>query len=413
MSENVTDKEHHLYGGSSAKYWSNCFGWASIVKDIPQEPAGEAALRGTALHTGVLEVKVRGEIQKLTDGTPVLPDYSIIPNWPEEGEALAEEFWTLLFEKELEGFITGKQIYIERKLMLSQELDAGGTADIVILYHNDKGKLVAVVGDCKFGRISVDAGDEQLKFYLTTLNKLAREKGKQIDVFKSFIYQPETFPNWKEHTFTKSEIEKAEAKYNKAIAESKKEKPKFKVGDWCEWCKARGRCDAYTKHLDKEMELTVIRNQDLNTVQFINVAETPTDTLVKIHRNKAKIKNLFTAVDKELIIRLANGEKNDEIKIVEGVTKRKFKDTEEVVDTMKAHGVNPFKAAPIMGIGDMTKALMLAKDIPKKEADLIINPLTVKPEGRPKITSIDDPAPAFSFSDPAKLLEGLDDDSEF
>lgn len=408
----MSEKEHHLYGGSSAKYWANCPGWASLVQLLPKEEPGKPALRGTALHTGVLEHKAAGEIKKLTDGTPVVTDYESIPNWPMEGDLIADDFWELLFEKALEGFITGKQIYIERKLMLFAELDCGGTGDIVILHYNDKGKLVALLGDCKFGRISVDADDEQLKFYLVALNKIAKEKGKEIDIFKSFIFQPECFPSWKEHTFSKNEIEKAEVKYAKAIAESKKEKPKFKVGDHCEWCKCRGACDAYTKHLDKEMELTVIRNRDLNTVEFIDVAKTPTNVLVKIHLFKDKIKNIFTAVDKELITRMANGEKMELIKIVEGVTKRKFKDALETATTMEAHGVHPYKEAPLMGIGDMTKALMTAKGLKKKEADLIINPLTVKPEGHPKITSVDDPAPDFIITDPAKLLEGLDDEVE-
>lgn len=408
----MSEKEHHLFGGSPARYWSNCYGWASIVQGLPQEPAGPAAERGTALHKGILEQRVQGELNKLLHGTPVVTDYASIPNWPDEGELLADEFWELLFEKALEGFVTGKQIYIERKLMFSVDLDCGGTGDIVILYYNDKGKLVAVVGDCKFGRIPVNADEEQLKFYLTALNKIAREKGKQIDVFKSFIYQPETFPNWKEATFTKSEIERAEAKYDKAIAESKKEKPKFKVGDWCEWCKARGRCDAYTRHLDREMELTVIRNKDLNTVEFINVAETPSEILANIHKFKNKIKNLFTAVDKELILRIANGEKIEGIKIVEGVTKRKFKDEDEVVSVIESHGVYPYKAAPLKGIGDMTKELMAVKGIKKAEADKIINPLTIKPEGHPKITTSDDNAPDFIFTDPAKLLEGLDEETE-
>jgi len=407
------EKEHHLYGGSTAKYWSNCAGWASQTAGLPHEEAGKAAARGTALHKGILEVRVQAELNKLMHGTPVSVDYSRIKDWPEEGPMLADEFWSLFFEKTLEGFITGKQIYIEKKLMYSAELDCGGTADVVVLHINDKGKLVGTVGDCKFGRIEVLPDEEQLLFYLVVLNMLAKEKGKQIEVFNSFIYQPECAPNWKEHTFTKSEVERAELRYAKAIAESKKENPKFKVGDHCEWCKLRGRCNAYVKHLDKEMELTVLRNKDLGTVQFIDVATTPSDTLAKIHLFKDKIKAIFSAVDKELLIRMAYGEKIEGLIIVEGVTKRKFRDDPEVSTTLLSHGINPYKEAPLMGIGDMTKALQAAKSITKKEADVIINPLTVKPEGQPKITTSDNPAPEFVFTDASKLLEGLDDDSEF
>lgn len=406
------EKEHHLYGGSTVKYWSNCFGWASLYAILPHEEAGEAADRGTALHTGVLEHKAKSEINHRLTGEPVVTDYKSIPNWPEEGAVLAEEFWDIIWEKELEGFITGKMIYIEKKLMLFPELDCGGTGDIVILYTNDKGKLVARLGDCKFGRVLVPASDEQLKFYLVCLNKIAREKGKVIDEFHSFVYQPEDFPSYKAHKFSKSEIERAEEKYLKAITESKKENPKFKAGDWCQWCKIRGQCATYTKYLDKEMEMTVIRNQELSTVEFRPVETIPDDILVKISQYGEKLTNYISAVKKEIILRFAAGKPVAGVRIVEGTTKSKFGTKEEVITVMQDHGVDPFKEAPLKGIGDMTSALMAAKRITKKEADKIIKPLTIKPEGPPKITTLSDPKPDYVFKDSGSLLEGLDDDCE-
>ncbi len=138
----MTTKEHEIFGGSSVKYWLNCFGWASRIQNLPEDLPGEAALRGTALHTGVLELKLRQELDNKLYGTVVNPDYSTIPNWPEEGEELAEEFWKYFWTEILEEFVTGKTIYIEKKLMLFSDLGSGGTADVIVIWYNDKGKLV-------------------------------------------------------------------------------------------------------------------------------------------------------------------------------------------------------------------------------------------------------------------------------
>lgn len=407
------EKEHHLYGGSTAKYWSNCYGWAGKMALLPFEEPGDAAKRGTALHTGILEQRVKGEIEHRLQGTPVVTNYEAIPHWPAEGESLSDEFWEILWDKVFEGFITGKQIYIEKKLMFSKELDSGGTADIIVLYNNDKGKLVAKLGDCKFGRVPVAASEEQLKFYLTCLNMIAREKGKIIDEFHSFIYQPEDFPSYKPHKFTRSEIEKAESKYLKAIAESKKENPKFKVGDWCEWCKLRGTCATYTKHLDSEMEMTVIRNREIGTVEFRPVETVPDEILVKINDFGEKLTRYISAVKKEIILRFANGKPVAGVRIVEGTTKSRIRDELEAAEGLKALGVNPFKEPELKGLGDLTKELAAVTGQKQAEAKKVVYGFTFKPEGPPKITTLDDPKPDYVFRDPGALIAGLDEDSEF
>lgn len=413
----MNDKTHNLFGGSSAKHWANCYGWASLVKDLPYEEPGDAAKRGTALHTGILERKVLSEINHRIDGSDVVPNtpasYRDIPDWPADGIILADEFWQLVWKEVLEEFITGKKIHIEKKLMLFPDLDSGGTADFIAMYYNDKGKFVAVLGDCKFGRTYVEPSDEQFKFYLCALNKVAKDKGKNIDIFESFVYQPEHEPVFRRHTFTKSEIERAEVKYLKAITESKKEKPKFKVGDWCTWCKAKAKCEAYTNHLDKEMELAVIRNKELGTVNFIDVATTPDEILEKIHLFKHKVEDLFSRVDKEIILRIAARTYTGDLRCVEGTTKSKFTDPEDTAMVMEAHGVNPYNEPKLVGIGDMKGRLMETKGITKKEAEAIVAPLTSKPGGPPKITTKDDPKPDYVFSDSSACIRELDSDSEF
>lgn len=405
MNEN-SEKVHNLYGGSSADIWVNCSGWMSLVKDIPEEETTIHASRGTALHEGVLEVKTKTEIEHRVSGADLVFDYSKIENWPAEGPELANEFWDIIWENVLEQFITGKTIYIEKKLMLFPELDSGGTADFIVLYYSDKGKLVAVLGDCKFGKIRVEPDKEQLKFYLVALNKLVREQGKQIDEFRSFVYQPTHTEVFTEHKFTRNEIEKAEKKYETAIIESKKENPKFKVGDHCLYCKAQGRCTAYKKHLDKEMELMVIRNRE--EVSLVPVETLSDEALMKISLFGEKITKYIKNVKKEVMLRFMNGKPVAGLKVIEGRSNRVIKNKDHIIAEFAKLGANPLKEPELKGLKDLELALVEAGQV-KKEAAKIVDSFTEKPQGKPKITSIDDPKPDFLFTTAVSLLEEYDD----
>lgn len=410
----MTEKEHHLYGGSSADIWVNCHGWASLVKDLPPEPPTVHSLRGTALHTGVLERKIKAEIEHRISGAELKFDYSDIEHWPEEGPEYADEHWELFWKETLEQFVTGKKIYIEKKVMLFPELDAGGTADIIVLYYNDKGKLVLVVEDDKFGKVRISPDKEQLKFYLTAVNKLVREQGKKVDEFIAKVYQPSHSERYTSHKFTKSEIEKAELKYEKAIIESKKDNPKFKVGDWCTYCKAQGRCLTYKKHLDAKMELMVVRNRD--TVSLTPIDQLPVETRVKIAFLGEKLSKYIKEVQKSILLDFMHKtpeelvELRKYVKVVEGQSKRQFKDTELLAKDMQELGVNPFKEPKIelKGLGAMETALVQI-GYPKKEAAKIVDSYTEKPKGKPKITTADDSKPDYQFDNAASLLDDYDD----
>ncbi|WP_410959616.1 hypothetical protein, partial [Salmonella sp. SAL4432] len=80
----------------------------------------------------VLERKFRGEVEHLLKGIPKNIIYEGIQNLPTDAAELAEDFWQTVFKEVLESIVTGKTIYIEHKLMLSVELDAGGTADVIV-----------------------------------------------------------------------------------------------------------------------------------------------------------------------------------------------------------------------------------------------------------------------------------------
>lgn len=395
------EKLHHLYGGSSAKYWSVCYGWAALTSQLPHTPAGAAADRGTALHEGILERKTRAEVDHRTKGTPIVLDYTNIEGWPDDGPQMAEEFWQAIWVNALEQFITGKQVYIEKKLMLSEEQDAGGTADLVILYYNDKAQLCGVIGDLKTGYHRVEPSEEQILFYLAALYLRVKEKGKEIDVFKGFIYQPSHTEPYTEHTFTKAAVLKAVTKYEKAIAESKKPKPKFKAGDHCKWCKAQPVCKEYSKYLSKQMDLAVI------DTKLAEVEMLPDDTLRNIFLYGDKIEEYISAVRKHIISRFALGKPIEGLKLVAGVSKRKWKDEMLAEESLKALGLEA-TTKKMMGITSV-ESMLKNMGLDKKAVAEVMYPLTIKPDAPPKVTTLEDKREAITLDSGVNLLIGLDD----
>ena len=408
------EKEHHTFGGSTAKYWANCPGWLSLVSTLPKQEPGEAARKGTALHTGVLERKMRAEIEYLVHGTPPQVNYDGIPEWPLEGPEIAEEFWKAVWDKALENFVTGKQVYIEKHIMLFPDADAGGTADVIILYYNDKGQLVAVVGDLKTGFVAVDPDDEQIKMYLASVNLRAREAGKNIEVFKGFIYQPSQEPHtFREATFTKSEIERATKKFEKAIAESKKPKPKFKTGDHCRWCRCQSSCKAYADEMGRKMELASV------DFALAEIETLPDDVIRQRFFDAAKfieyVKKYKSELEKHIIREARKGHTIEGTKIVQGVGKRQWIDDEAAAqELMNDYGLSDITKRKLKGLGDIKK-LLQEKGMKGKEADKVIDRLCEKPLGEPLVVPPDDDRPPMKFDDGTALLMELDtsDDPDF
>lgn len=404
----MEEKVHHTYGSSSAKYWSKCPAWASRMSVIPHEPAGKAADKGTALHYGVLEVKTKAEIEYRRTGKQVSIDYSSIPNWPAEGAEIADEFWHTLWTEVLEEIITGKVVWIEKKVMLFPDLDCGGTADVLVMYKDDKNKTVLVAGDLKTGRIQIDPSDEQLLFFCVGAYLNAMEKGVEIDEFRTFVFQP-TAPEgerYKPHKFTKNQVIRTVEKYKKAILASKKDKPKPKAGDWCMYCKVQAGCPAYNKHLSAEMDLETIRTKDFPAVEDLS-----DETIRKFWMYSDKLKEYISQVNKYIIRRAIQGKPVEGLKIVAGVAKRRFKDQVKAEETLREYGINPMKES-LMGITAVT-AMLKNKGLKKEEIDAIMYEIAPRPPAPPKITIASDPKPELDISRP-DLLGGYEEpeDSE-
>lgn len=397
-------KTHHIFGTSTAKYWSKCPGWAGLIKTLPPTPPGKDADKGTAVHYGVLEIKTAREIEVRQTGKSLPIVYENIPNWPADGEEIANGFWEAIWKNVLEEFITGKIIYIEKKVMFDEASDAGGTLDLIVIYYNDKGELVAASVDLKTGRVRVEPDCDQIKYSLAAVMRRLDEKGKRIEKFKGAIYQPQHFEPYTECWFTRKEIETAAKKYEKAIAASFSPKAKLKAGDHCSYCRGIGACTAYNDMMNKKMDLAVAKGKN----ELIAPEHLPDETLLNIFLYSDQVEDYLSRVRKFIVSRFANGNPVKGLKLISGVAKRRWKDEFVVEQVLRPH-INPF-TEKLMGITAVESMLKNTGKTKQEIAELMVQ-VTEKPEGHPKVVSEEDPRQAISISRP-DLLIGLDGEDE-
>jgi hypothetical protein len=389
----IEEKKHHRYGGSTSHIWVNCHGWASLVATLPDIPPSKAAERGTYIHA-LCESRVRMELDHLYKGTPRREQRDLEPDVKE----FVDNYWNTLWKEDLEEIVTGKQILLEKKLMLSEELDAGGTADVLIVQYDDKGELIIKIIDIKTGYHRVEPDSEQFIFYSVCAMDMIEKKHPKLKVAraKCCVYQPTHEEPYTYHWFKRSQLEKARARYIKAINASRSPKPKFKVGEWCEWCKAKPVCTAFKKDISRKIEVDL---EGMDAVELPTVTATTDEQIVKVIRYGRLVENFISQTRKHALWRFKQGNPVKGLKVVEGTVKRRWIDDEAAMKELELLGLQEPWKKKVIGIGEAEKLLGKGK----------VDHLTVK-KGAPLVVLEDDSRPALP--DATSMLDAFDDDSE-
>jgi predicted enzyme related to lactoylglutathione lyase len=397
MSEK--EEKHEIYGGSNAVNWVNCYGYISLEQQLgdecKQEP-GPAAIEGSRLHK-ICEKFVKTKINHLLEGTSDVNE----SEYTAEDLEFAKAYYQAVFDGALEGIVTGKKILVERKVYLSKELSAGGIGDILTVYYNDKAELVLDIVDLKTGRIVVEPDHEQFLYYLVcAMTELEDIHNVIIDKGIAHVYQPsDTDEPFKTHIYKKAQLVRAKNKYLKAIAESRKENPKFKPGKWCEWCKLKLKCVEHNKYLSKNLDLDIAK---LDTAPSIPDVETlPDDYIRRLIVHGPDFVELVKAAQKHGLKRFMSNNPIEGVKVIAGRSRRGWADPEDSItaDSLKSLNVKPWKKV-LIGIGDAEK--QLGKD--KKK----LNSLVITKQTAPKIVAENAKGLAIDISN-TSLLDGADE----
>jgi len=387
--ESTVDRSHAILGGSGAERWVNCPGSVFLTKDLPEEPSGPHAIEGTIAHD-VAEKELTDWLNHKLEGTTTSRMYAVA-GANQDMYDFAKEYTDTIWKNVLENSITGKAFGFEDKFTLDAQLGMSGYLDFWVVYIDDRGKRVGVIVDYKYGFNRVEAEKNyQLAFYACAMRKEIRAAGKDLDYVRAVIFQPRIEgESYSETKFTGKQLDKWEETFFKAATQIfVKQKPKFKVGDWCKYCKGKAICPSYKKVMEDKTSLQLV---DISEPLTAQVAQIPDDVIRKVLLNKDMIESFLKACSAHVINRHKLGKPIEGLKVVAGSSRRTWvDDTEGVQKDLEGYGVKNAVAEPkLKGITVIEKEL--AKLHGKDKAKQILGCHTKLSMPSLCIVSVDDP----------------------
>lgn len=337
-----SDRKHSGTGASSAARWTNCIGSVNRCAPIPEPPSSEFAVEGTHAHE-VSEVELVGLYKKY----PGIKEYGkvkkIEPLDPEMAKYVVDycQFIYGLTEK-----VEVVDVFIEKRLVLDEELGMFGTGDFIAIVKGSKG-YVGIVIDLKYGKgIGVEIeGNLQLPYYATALYKTFAKYN--LVGAKCWIYQPrynhEDGPS-RGKAFSRKELEDYYTfftdKAREAYAADASDESNFLAGDHCRWCKAKMVCPTYVTHMQGEAaidfadyEVLPTKSEEVTTILSVK-------QIAHIVAHKKDIEAFLKAVLEYARHQAMSGKPLAGTKLVRGRANRKWiEDAYEVAKGLQDKGV--------------------------------------------------------------------------
>lgn len=278
----------------------------------------------------------------------------------------------------------------EQKLCFDEVVKGGfGTGDMVIISD----KMLEVI-DLKYGKgVKVEIqGNPQLQMYalgaIETFGCIY-----DFDKVKMTIVQPRN-GGISEQVMTVAELEAWAEKIKPIIDKAIKGCEEYSAGDHCRFCKAAPRCKALS---DYNLELARLEFRDANLLTDEEIA----DVLGRIDNLKHYADMIAKYALQEAV---AGRHKWPGFKLVEGRSRRVYKDPDSIMDILSKAGYKPdkfLKPAELIGVTDMTKLLT------KKRFEELLGAYMDKPQGKPTLAPLTDKRPEFVPA--ADEFENLDD----
>lgn len=379
--------KHALLSPSSAERWLACTPSARLGEKYP-DTAGEAAQEGTVAHA-LGEALIRYEAEIISEEV-YLKEVSEI----EQSEYYNADMQELMEDYKdyvMEAYQVAKmrtpdaELIIEDKLDLTKWVEGGfGTADAQIIAD---GTLNII--DLKYGRgVKVDSeGNKQMMLYALG----AVEKAKLFYDIKDVtmtIYQPR-LNNISTYALSVDELYKfAEEELKPKAALAYEGKGDFAVGDHCRFCKAKPRCRAYADEQKK-----------IAQYDFKNAEELSDDEIAEILEKADSVASWLKDVQAYALSEAVNnGVKFKGFKVVQGQSRRRYVNEDDVVNRLLENGFHEalLFEKKLLGITAMEKT------ISKKQFNALLGDLVEKPEGKPTLVVESDKRPEWDRTQTAQ-----------
>jgi hypothetical protein len=393
-------KDVSVFRPSYSATWLSCSG-SLLPSRNARDAAGEDAAIGTVFHLVMSEW--------LTEGRP---DSWLGQTFEIEKEDRSEIFQVVVDE---EMFAYGKDCldyianipgdrYVETLVDISSITpipDQGGTCDLAICQPG-----ILDITDWKYGRgvqVFVERNSQLLLYAWGFFNEYDEKYDFQI--IRLRIAQPR-LNHWDESEITREElIEWAAWAKERAHAAWKRNADRSPSPKACQWCKVRVDCpaleavrqaladqsfDAIDEPVTEAQMKAIVAAGSPPPRQLPDPVTMPTEQLAQIQRYRKLMEKWFAQGAEELITRALQGEQLSDWKIVEGRSRRRWRDEELAGEKLGLLGlgddeiherklVSPAKAEKLlrpMGVGGR-----LLTDFMRTIAEKPIGKPTLAPDG--------------------------------
>lgn len=403
--ENHAARGHALLSGSLSYRFLNCTACIAACKDIQPLPSSPQAALGTLAHE-YCEKKLGNLLHFMVTGEK-LPD---VVCEDKEMERHTNEFVKVVWERVFFESVTGKMWEIEGLVSITPIYDMYGYIDLWVVYRDDKGRLVGVIVDFKYGLHEVSpVKNPQLAYYSVALQEKAIADGVLLDYVRVVIYQPRVGDeSYKEYKFTAKDLERWKKKFldaAKIIYAGKK--IKYKVGEWCHFCPAKPKCETYNNDLKAKSALNIIDEPELPTQPQLSDTQ-----ILKLILHEKKIVDLITSAKKYALSRALSGNPLEGSKVV-GTKQRRMwvPETDIIVETLEKEGLTDFTTVKVKSLTEIEKTLKKQYEKKSERPAEIMATLTTLTKSSPIIVSEDDERPAMRL-DTNTLAIDFDDEKE-
>lgn len=380
--------EHAKISPSAAHRWITCAPSIKLEESFPEQES-EYAAEGTLAHKiGELYLKMKLDLKNLAAHLSEVVELKSDKLYKPEMKRYMESYRDYVLEQYAEALKESKEakIFIERKLNLEHIIPGGfGTGDIVIVWP---GNLRFI--DLKYGKgVKVDAeqNPQQMLYACGALNEFGTKF--KIEKIKITIYQPRL-----EHidTWTTTSTHLMAWAYDTAIPAAKRAFEgvgQFVAGHHCKFCRAQGAC---RKLAEYNMEIASEEFGDPNLL-------TP-EEIANIILKRPIFTSWIDAVNDYAISKMRKGGFTlPGLKVVEGVSRRIYKDETELAKTLIEYAMveeDEIYEKKLIGFGKMEILLGAAN------FNLFAAGQIIKPTGAPTLVPLTDKRPALGSPDAAQ-----------
>ena len=243
---------------SAASRWIACPASVRLSKDIPEQPSGDAAMAGTAIHAlaetcYLLDDKPQNSLGATVEGV-------VMAQWHVD---MAQQHLDAILE--IEDFVGAENVWVEERVLYADwpEILLRGTADVIAA-----NSYTLIIADLKTGANYVNEDSDQLKIY--ALAAILSKCLFDIEEVELRIVQPRA-GGVRIHRMSIDDLKKWEKEVLlpalKAVADdTAKPTPSEKA---CQYCPAKLTCPAQHEAfqlVEKQPNITAMTKDEIQAV---------------------------------------------------------------------------------------------------------------------------------------------------